>query len=156
MAFWSCLLMHSMVVYGQVDSMTLEEKIQLEYQKRIVKSHINGVFIPPDYSSALELLDEIIEPKGKMKYSEQPEDYAVNNVFFSFGRWLLINWGIEEGSRLTVSLNKLGLTFPDDMVRAIMVGYHRKLNRRPVDIEKIVEEVVEYRLQKTSESSESQ
>lgn len=137
-------------ILAQTEPTTPEEKFQIEYQKRIKKSHINGFYIPKDFEEALAQLDELIESEGKQKFASQPEAFAVNNVFFSFGRWILVNWGLEEGSRLTVALNEIGLSYPDDMVRAIMTGYHRKLNQQPILLTSLVKEVIDLRKLKES------
>lgn len=131
--------------WGQQDSLTIEEKIMQEYQKRIRKSHINGFYIPVDLDDALRMLDEIVDEQGKRKFMSQEEDYAVSNVFFSFGRWINVNWGIEGGSRLTVALNKLGLDHPDDMVYFLMHSFYRHLKNQDLESEDLIRKIVEKR-----------
>lgn len=138
------------VVHGQ-DSLSIEEQILKEYQKRIRKSHINGFYIPEDLEDALRMLDEIVDESGKRKFASREEDYAVSNVFFSFGRWINVNWGIEGGSRLTVALNKLGLSHPDDMVYFLMHTYYRHLKNRDLEIESLVGQIKEKRKERERE-----
>ncbi|WP_236978416.1 DUF6794 domain-containing protein [Membranihabitans maritimus] len=130
----------SIPMYSQ-DTLTYEEKFELEYQKRIKKSHIDGFYIPKDHLDALRILDEIIEEPGKARFASQSESFAVNNVFFSFGRWMLVNWGLDRGSRLSVALNNLGLNYPDDMVRFLMISYHRKLNNKSPNTEDLIQSI---------------
>lgn len=145
------LLCGSLRAQDPADTLSIEEKIQKEYQQRIRKTHINGFYIPQDLQDALRMLDEVIEESGRRKFAEQEEDFAVQNVFFSFGRWININWGMEKGSRLTVALNKLGLTYPDDMVRFVMYAYHRHLNRRELNTEDLAAKVKNIRLTRQKE-----
>lgn len=137
------------------DTLSYEEKYRMEYEKRIQKSHIDGVYIPEDLEDAHRILDEIIEESGKVKFASQDEEFAVKNVFFSFGRWILINWGLEQGSRLSASINKMGLNYPDDMVLLIMFTYHRKLNNRPLETGELVNSIPGVRLKKESEMANS-
>lgn len=138
------------ILWGQ-DSLTIEEQIQQEYQKRIRKSHINGFYIPEDLEDALRMLDEIVDEAGKRKFASREEDYAVSNVFFSFGRWINVNWGIEGGSRLTVALNKLGLSHPDDMVYFLMHAYYRHLKNRDLEIDSLIGKIKEKRTERERE-----
>lgn len=149
------LLVSSWAVSGQdslklpddpSDKMSFEEQYQQEYLVRIQKSHINGFYIPKDLPDALLILDEIVDEQGKQKFATQMDSVAVNKVFFSFGRWINLNWGMEQGSRLTVALNKLGVSYPDDMTRLIMYAWHDHLNKQPVKTEDLVDRVVQERL----------
>lgn len=140
-AFSVFLMFGPSAVLGQ-DSITYEDQFQQEYEKRIQKSHINGFYIPKDLPDALRILEEIVDEEGKQKFASRPDSVAVNSVFFSFGRWININWGMEFGSRLTVSLNQLGVSYPDDMVRLIMYAFHRHLRQQDMDVEFLVERVI--------------
>ncbi len=137
----------TMTAHSQ-DSLSYEEQYLQEYQKRIQKSHINGFYIPDNLKDAIRILDEIVDEPGRRKFASQVDTTAVNKVFFSFGRWININWGMEQGSRLTVSLNKHGVSYPDDMTRLIMYAYHHHLNKQPYNIDSLVEKVIQERLDK--------
>ncbi|MBY5957466.1 hypothetical protein KUV50_04915 [Membranicola marinus] len=125
---------------------TFAEEYQKEYLKRIQKSHINGFYIPKDLPDALRILDEIVDDDGKRKFRSREDSVAVNKVFFSFGRWINLNWGMELGSRLTVALNKLGVSYPDDMTRMIMYAWHRHLNNEPLALESLADRVIQERI----------
>ncbi|HLU94196.1 MAG TPA: DUF6794 domain-containing protein [Membranihabitans sp.] len=127
------------------DSLSYQDQYRQEYLQRIQKSHINGFYIPVDLPDALRVLDEIVDEQGKQKFASRPDSIAVSQVFFSFGRWININWGMEFGSRLTVALNELGVSYPDDMTRLIMYAYHRHLNQKEIRIENLVQRVIEER-----------
>ncbi len=128
------------------DKTSFEEQYKQEYLVRIQKSHINGFYIPKDLPDAIQILDEIVDDQGKQKFATQVDSVAVNKVFFSFGRWINLNWGMEQGSRLTVALNKLGVSYPDDMTRLIMYAWHDHLKKQPLKIEALVDRVVQERL----------
>lgn len=125
---------------------SFEQQYQQEYLKRIQKSHINGFYIPVDLKDALRILDEIVDERGKQKFRSRVDSVAVNKIYFSFGRWINVNWGMEQGSRLTVALNKLGVSYPDDMTRLIMYAWHRHLNQQPLDADSLTERVIHERL----------
>ncbi len=135
------------------DTLTYEEAYMAEYQQRIRKSHINGFYIPEDLNDAIRILDEIVDEEGKAKFSARPDSVAVNGVFFSFGRWININWGMELGSRLTVALNELGVSYPEDMIRLIMYAYHRHLNGQPLKIDQLVQMVIDERLEREQKAA---
>ena len=53
--------------------------------------------------------------------------------------------------QLTVYLNKLGLYHPDDMIQFMLISYHRYLNKRPLDSEILVKELIEKRKKEEEE-----
>lgn len=124
------------------DTFSYADQFQKEYEVRIQKSHINGFYIPKDLPDALRILDEIVDEEGKAKFAARPDSIAVKHVFFSFGRWINVNWGMEFGSRLTVALNKLGVSYPDDMVRLVMYAYHKHLRKETLDVPVLVDRVI--------------
>lgn len=138
------IMFSSTFISGQ-DSLTYEDQYRQDYLLRIQKSHIDGFYIPRDLQDAVRVLDEITDEKGKYNFASRPDSIAVNKVFFSFGRWININWGMEFGSRLTVALNQLGVSYPDDMTRLIMYAFHHHLNQQEVQIGNLVERVIEER-----------
>lgn len=149
------LLLRPLALFGQ-DSLSrfadstvvvgFEEQYHQQYLKRIQKSHINGFYIPVDLEDALRILDEIVGEEGKQKFKSRVDSVAVNKIYFSFGRWINLNWGMEQGSRLTVALNKLGVSYPDDMTRMIMYAWHRHLNDQPLELDSLTERVIEERV----------
>ncbi len=124
---------------------TYQEKYQSEYQVRIKQSHINGFYIPKDIDDAMAELDRIVDQHGKERFRAQEEEVAVRKIHFSFGRWMIHNWGFYEGSRLSHYLKGLGITYPDDMASTLMLCYHRKLNDKPMRVEEIAEYFAEKR-----------
>ncbi|MBK8705690.1 MAG: hypothetical protein IPN33_20420 [Saprospiraceae bacterium] len=62
------------------------------------------------------------------------EPDAARKLHFSFGRWIIHNWGFYGGSRFSHFLKGLGIHHPDDMAQFVIVSYHRNLNRKPLDV----------------------
>ena len=116
---------------GFVSAQTAEE-YEANYAKRIQQEMIYGVYIPADLDDAHNELSRLADPKGLASFKSSPEDSISRKLHFGFGRWILLNWGLEEGSRISHHLKSKGISFPDDMVRVIIVTWHRKLNDRPL------------------------
>jgi hypothetical protein len=114
-----------------------EREYESEYQTRITKTHINGRYIPKDIEDAMIELDRLIDEPSKQKLKSVPEEVAVRRIHFTFGRWMILNWGFYEGSRLSHYLKSKGVTYPDDMASALIAWYHRKLNGKPLLIDKL-------------------
>ena len=116
------------------------------YAARIKQEVINGVYIPSNLEDAFAELQRLSDPNGMIQFKSSPEDSIRRKLHFGLGRWILINWGLEEGSRYSHYLKGLGVSVPDDMVRLTIVGWHRHLNNRPLKLEeelKAIEERME-------------
>lgn len=124
---------------------TYQERFEIEYQKRIQMEKINGRYIPKDLNDAIAQLDLLVDNVGKAKFKAQPEDIAVHKIHFSFGKWMIVNWGFYEGSRLSHFLKSKGISYPDDMASALMICYHRHLLKQPLEFEKLATDFAEKR-----------
>jgi len=109
------------------------------YQKRIQKSKLNGIYIPRNLGDAHARLNRLISPEARQKFMNMSEDQVRHKLFFSLGRWISFNWGFYDGSRLSHRLRKLGIYHPDDMAEFIMITYHRKLNHRELGAKELIE-----------------
>ncbi|NND34595.1 MAG: hypothetical protein HKN76_18560 [Saprospiraceae bacterium] len=130
---------------------TYRQQYELEYSERIKKTHINGRYIPKDLDEAIVELDKIVDMVGKAKFKAQPEENAVRKLHFSFGKWLIVNWGFYEGSRFSHFLRSHGVTYPDDMAATVMTCYHRHLNGRVLDFDSLAEAYAEKRQKEVSD-----
>ncbi len=130
---------------AQVKDTTYANQYAQEYQERISKAYINGRYIPKDVDDAMRVLDEVVDPDGQERFRVQPEDRAVKMIHFSFGRWMIVNWGFYEGSRLSHTLREKGITYPDDMASTLMYCYHRKLNDQPMQLDSLAAHFSELR-----------
>jgi len=117
------------------------EEFEANYAKRIKEEMLFGVYIPVDLNDAHAELSRLADQEGLLKFQTAPEDSIRRKLHFGFGRWIMTNWGLEEGSRISHYLKTLGVSRPDDMVRLIIVTWHRKLNNRPLEIEKELAEI---------------
>ena len=118
-----------------------KEEFEKQYQKRIQQEVLDGVYIPADLTDAFVQLNKLIDPESKAKFKAMAEEDAVHKLYFSFGRWIIHNWGFYGGSRLSHHIRDLGITFPEDMAAFIILSYHRNLNRKEL---KIKEQVTYY------------
>ncbi|MCO6488832.1 MAG: hypothetical protein J5I98_10460 [Phaeodactylibacter sp.] len=111
-----------------------EKEFEDGYQRRIRMESIDGVYIPRDLSDALVQLNQLIDRDARARFKAAPEEEAVSRLHFSFGRWITLNWGFYEGSRLSHSLKGMGIHHPDYMARFIIRSFHRSLNGRAIDV----------------------
>lgn len=111
------------------------EEYEARYQERIKLSEIGGVYIPVDLGDAFRELERLAPKESIEFYKGQEEETVVNGLFPKLGRWIIINWGFEGGSRLSHALRQQGITFPEDMSRVIMRSWHRHLVGQPIDLE---------------------
>ncbi|MDX1941807.1 MAG: DUF6794 domain-containing protein [Saprospiraceae bacterium] len=116
-----------------------KQEFEKEYQRRIKLEYINEVYIPIDLADAFVQLNKLIDDSSRASFKSMSEEEAASKLFFGFGRWMIVNWGFYEGSRLSHYIKELGITFPDDMAQFIMVSYHRNLNRKPLDVKAQIE-----------------
>ena len=104
------------------------------YKSRIQMEYIDGVYIPRDLSDALVQLNQLVDRDARASFKSAPEEVAVRKLHFSLGRWIILNWGFYEGSRLSHSLKGMGIYHPDYMARFIIRSFHRSLNGQPIDV----------------------
>lgn len=105
-----------------------------QYQQRIKKESINGVYIPADLAECFIELNKKISSESKAKFKAMDEAEASKKLHFSLGRWIWYNWSFYEGSRLSVYMNKVGVNHPEDMAQVILITYHRYLNKKPLEV----------------------
>ena len=48
---------------------------------------------------------------------------------------MIVNWGLEDGSRISHYLKQKGITLPDDMADFMILMWHRNLNAQPLKME---------------------
>ena len=117
-----------------------ESEINREYQERIKKDRIGGVYIPKNLDDAITELDKKIEPASRLKIKALPEDSVCAVLHFRLGQWMISGWSFYEGSRISHYLKSAGVTYPDDMADFLLIAYQRKLNGIPVNIRDLATE----------------
>lgn len=121
---------------AQIPERHLKDTFEMEsYEIRIQKTFINGQYIPKDLQDALQELDKRMEEDARITFKQFSEEEAAGKAYFSMGRWMMVKWGMEDGSRLTHFFQQNQIGFLEDMVRIIMISYHRKVNQKPLDTE---------------------
>ena len=105
---------------------------QKEYEERIRKTDLNGVYIPKDLFDAMEQLDKLIDEPSKAKFKQVSEEEAVRKLYFSLGRWIWVNWSLLDGSRLSEYFREYGLHHGEDIATLIIRSYHRKINGKDI------------------------
>lgn len=116
-----------------------EDDFDKAYDYRISQEILYGVYIPEDITDAFIQLNKLIDDDSRMKFKNMPEADAAVKLHFSFGRWILHNWGFYGGSRFSKYLNSLGLYDPDVMAKFVIITYHRNLNRKPLEVKALLE-----------------
>ncbi|MBK8701050.1 MAG: hypothetical protein IPN29_16530 [Saprospiraceae bacterium] len=132
------LLMVSLVSAIDMQAQTKAQLIQQAdstYQSNILKSRLNGVYIPKDLEDAFLELDRLSPKDALDKIKAEDENYIARKLHFGLGRWMAYNWNFDEGSRFSHYLKGLGLFHSEDMIDFMLISYHRYLNQRPQQIE---------------------
>jgi hypothetical protein len=114
-----------------------EKEFEKQYQERIKKDRLNGVYIPKNLDDAMLQLDKNITAESQAKIKAIPEDSVCLALHNRLGQWMILNWGFYGGSRLSHYLRSAGVTFPDDMADLLILAYHRKLNGKPVSMKEL-------------------
>jgi len=138
------LLLFSFGLLAQAPPAT-ESEFEDNYQQRIQQEYLKGIYIPADIGDAFAQLHKLVDKTSKKKFKNAPEDTAVTKLHFSFGRWIILNWGFYEGSRLSHTLRNMGLHHPDDMARFLIRSFHRSLNGQPIEAKQQIKRLNEKR-----------
>lgn len=136
--------------------LSYEDEFEKNYQKRIKKERINGVYIPKDMSQCLLELTRLTDAESRAKFKNKEENEAVGKLHFSLGKWIIHNWGFYEGSRLSVAINKMGISNPDDMASFIIRSWHRSLNKKELKIKEQLDYYQELHVKRQEEKKKKQ
>lgn len=109
-----------------------DSAFQKNYEQRIHLSKINDVYIPINTEDAMKELDRLTEKEARKKLTSVPEDTIASKLHFSLGRWMLLNWGIEEGSRLSHYYKQKGVSYPDDQIDLLLRCFYRHVADAPL------------------------
>lgn len=146
----NCILLLCFLLYGVLNAQTpapkeewpasTEAEYEKQYQERIKKDKLNGVYIPKNLDEAMTELDKRISVESQGKVKVIPEDSVCIVMHNRLGQWMILNWGFYGGSRLSHYIRSAGITFPDDMADFLILAYHRRLNGKPVGIKELATE----------------
>lgn len=115
-----------------------EKAFERQYQERIKKDRLYGIYIPKNLDDALLQLDKLLSTQKQAELMMMPEDSVCSQLHLTLGKRIIDNWGFYNGSRLSHYLRSAGVTYPDDMGDFIILAYHRKLNGKPVVLKDLV------------------
>lgn len=127
------------------------DAFQKQYEKNIKKTRIDGVYIPINLEEAFEELANLADDSSLVKFKAADEQTISRKLHFGLGRWIMVYWNLEEGSRYEHHLRSLGLIQVDDMIQFTIVSFHRHLRGTDLEVE---ERVAEYK-KKLEEKLES-
>jgi len=96
--------------------------------------------LPKDLNEAIEYFNKTWTAKEKNEFRAKPEADAVTDLHFSVGLWIRNNWIRGDRDKLLNDyFHKLGVPSIDDVSSIILTSLHRKLNSKPVDLQKQVD-----------------
>jgi len=116
---------------------SVEDSAEQAYQKRILKSRLNGVYIPKDLYDAFTQLNRLMDAPTRKQFQLMTEEDAGKKLYLIM--WICNNWGMYEGSRLSHYIQNLGITNPEAKAHFLITTYHRELNKKDLGIKERVE-----------------
>ena len=121
------------------------------YKTRIQQTQIQGQYIPKDLPDAFAELVKLTDANSIEKFIKMTEYEAEHKLYLSLGRWICTNWGFYEGSRMSHYLRESGITFPEDQATAIIIAWHRSLNKKEINFKELRDRMVEKRKKEQEE-----
>ena len=118
----------------QYDPPNDETEFARQYQERIKKDRLHGIYIPKNLDDALAQLDKLSSEEAKNIFMAIPEDSVCLVMHNRLGQWMIVNWSFYEGSRISHYLRSAGVTYPDDMADFLILAFHRHLHQHAVEI----------------------
>lgn len=119
---------------AQTEPPETRAEFEQQYQERIKKDRLFGVYIPKNLDDAMVQLNKIVSAESQAALKAIPEDSVCRVMHPRLGQWMIHNWGFYEGSRLSHYLRSAGISYPDDMADFLILAYHRHLNAKPYEI----------------------
>jgi len=102
-------------------------------------------YIPINLEDSFNYLNCNLSANDIKSFKEKDEREAVSEFHFSIGLFMRNNWGLWSGeSELFEFFENLGVTHPDDISGIIITSYHREINGKNTQFDKIVSEVKAY------------
>ena len=132
------LMLLTCSLFAQQKPASSPEEFDKRYEWRIQQDFLDGTYIPKDLTDVFVELNRLIDKPSQAKFKAASEKEVVHKLYFSLGRWMTVNWGFYEGSRLSEFLRQLELYHPEDMSRFLITTYHRNLNKSKLDVKELV------------------
>ena len=135
-------------IFAQTPDLTLHntrEEFEQNYKYRIEQKYLAGIYIPIDLPDAFNELNRLTDSSSRKVFMQLNEYQAEHKLFFSLTRWICTNWGLYEGSRIGNYLREAGLSYPEDQATAIVLCWHRSLNKKTIDFKSLRDKLNETR-----------
>ncbi len=116
---------------------SVDDPAEVAYQKRILKSRINGVYIPKDLYDAFAQLNRLMDEPTRKQLQLMTEEEAGKKLYLIM--WICNNWGMYEGSRLSHYIQNMGISNPEHKAHFLITTYHRELNKKDLGLKERVE-----------------
>ncbi|MGK0390874.1 MAG: hypothetical protein ACI94Y_003634 [Maribacter sp.] len=124
-------------MYAQVPESA--KQYEKEYKRRVKKEYLNEVYIPKDLTDAFIEIKRLSDKSSIASFQGAEEDIVAKKLYFSLGRWMIVNWGFHGGSRLSHWLKtKVGVSHPEDQAIFIIRTFHRSLNKKELGVKELV------------------
>ncbi len=105
----------------------------------------NENYIPIDLDDSFNYLNCNLSEVELKSFKEQDEKEAISQLHFSTGLYIRNNWGLWSGeSELFKFFENLGVTHPDDISGIILTSYHRSINGKNTQFDKMISEAKKY------------
>ena len=101
---------------------------------------------PKNLNEAIILLDKAYTIKEKKEIFDMTESEYITKSQFSTGLWIRYNWGLSQGSKLSLYFNDLGIYHPNDMTSIIVHSYYRHLHNQDFELDKQIKYYQDRRL----------
>ena len=116
---------------------------------RATTDTIEGYYIPKDLEDALNTIVTFVKSERINEFKRQEEDTAVSGAHFGFGIYLRNRWCLWGGSRLGCYFSdNYEIYNADYMSDIILRSWHRRLNNKPIDVDKQIDRINEYKKRK--------
>jgi hypothetical protein len=97
------------------------------------------VYIPRDINDVFRVLNKLMPPAERAIVKSYEEDSAVSKLWKSGPPDFFYDWKLgNPPSRIVKYFNNLGISHPYDLTRSIIISYHRYLNNKPINLDKII------------------
>jgi hypothetical protein len=137
------LLAFSVSVFSQdMDPSSSRKDFEEKYAWRITQTNLAGQYIPKDLPDAINELNKLTDEASRAKFRAMSESDAEHKLYFSLGRWVATNWSLYEGSRMSHYLKEVGISFPEDQAGAVILAWHRSLNKKDLNFREIRDKIV--------------
>lgn len=99
---------------------------------------------PKSIDEALKYLDELWSIDQKNEFKNTEEKGAVSKLHFGIGTGIRNSWIRNGKDDLRAEFTRLQVYHPDDMSAIILTSFHRKLNNKPLELEKQAQYYIDY------------